>query len=68
MEILEYYVNKRQMVKHQNNSSESDHLDKVVMPPSLGMGNTAKSNTMSNRKSHRIINIQLTTINCTTST
>ncbi|XP_021957965.1 disks large homolog 5 isoform X3 [Folsomia candida] len=48
MEILEYYVNKRQMVKHQNNSSESDHLDKVVMPPSLGMGNTAKSNTMSN--------------------
>ena len=35
MEILEYYV--KRMVKNQNNSSESDHLDKVVTPPSLAL-------------------------------
>lgn len=48
MEILEYYV--KRMVKNQNNSSESDHLDKVVTPPSLGLGIPAKSNTTSNSK------------------
>jgi len=37
MEILEYYV--KRMVKNQNNSSESDHLDKVVTPPSLAIPN-----------------------------
>lgn len=49
MEILEYYV--KRMVKNQNNSSESDHLDK----PSLALGNTTKSNTMSNRKLYKIV-------------
>jgi hypothetical protein len=49
-EILEYYVKRR--VKNQNNSSESDHLDKVVTPPSIGMSNLAgKGNMSSNCKS-----------------
>lgn len=49
MEILEYYV--KRMVKNQNNSSESDHLDKVVTPPSLALGRAgARSSTISSCK------------------
>jgi len=33
VETLDYYVRR---MKNHNNSSESDHLDKVVTPPSLG--------------------------------
>ena len=50
MDILEYYV-KRNIGKNHNNSSESDHLDKVVTPPSLaltcnvGIGSGSSSNS-----------------------
>ncbi len=48
MDVLEYYV-KRNIGKN-HNSSESDHLDKVVTPPSLalpcsvGIGSGSSSN------------------------
>lgn len=47
--MLEFYY--KRMQKNQNNSSESDYLDKVVTSPSVALSNiSAKSNTMSNRK------------------
>lgn len=46
---LEYYVKRK--IQNQNNSSESDHLDKVVAPPSLAMPNVpVGSNPNSNGK------------------
>lgn len=42
-EILDYYV--KRMGKNQNNSSESDHLDKVVTPPSLVLPNPSLAGT-----------------------
>lgn len=49
METLEYYV-KRNVGKNQNNSSESDHLDKIVMPPSLGLPSGVSGGSNSNSK------------------
>lgn len=57
MEYMEYYV--KRMVKNQNNSSESDHLDKVVTPPSLAIPNVPVGNNPgSNGSICKIFSIQ----------
>jgi len=60
-EILEWYVQKR--VKNQNNSSESDHLDKVVTPPSIAMSNVPGKGNASSSCTYTIFKIRHTIFN-----